>query len=127
MSGLRAHMNPLLGELSRTTTKKRQAVAFALTHWTPGFVSAMDAFVTKQVTTVALLCLALFSAASHTSAQRCAMTMPARTMDCSADCCAKMKSCVLPQQNPVQPSATAEAVQRSFVMIAPILNEGVVA
>ncbi|MBA3830746.1 MAG: hypothetical protein H0X34_02405 [Chthoniobacterales bacterium] len=82
----------------------------------------MSAAVTKHGTIAALVFLALFPASFHASAQTCGMTMPTRTMDCSADCCAKTKSCILAPQNPVQPSATATALQSSFVMIAPVLH-----
>jgi hypothetical protein len=80
--------------------------------------------VTKQAGIVALLFLALFSAPLLASAQTCGLAMPVRTtMDCSADCCAKMKSCVLPQQNPAQATATAKAAQPSVVMTAPVFDE----
>jgi hypothetical protein len=81
--------------------------------------------VTKHRTIAALLFLALFAGPFRASAQTCGMTTPVRTMDCSADCCAKMKACLLAQQNPVKPSATAKAAQPSVPMVPPVLHEAV--
>jgi hypothetical protein len=88
-----------------------------------GLFSAISKIVTKHGTIAALVFLAVFTAPFAASAQTCSMTMPVRAMDCSADCCAKMKSCVRPQENPVKPTATATAAQPPVVMIAPVLHE----
>ncbi len=38
-------------------------------------------------------------------------------------CCATMRSCVLPQQNPAQPTAAGDTGPYSGTMIAPVLRE----
>ncbi len=49
------------------------------------------------------------------------MSMPAPLkMQCTS-CCAAMKSCVLPQQNPTQPASAATADLAPIAMIAPAL------
>ena len=47
--------------------------------------------------------------------------MPTPMVQC--ECCATMKSCLLPQQNSVPPAAASQASQQSVAMIAPVLHE----
>jgi hypothetical protein len=69
-----------------------------------------------------LLGLALLLGAFQLPAQGCAMPMPQPAMPCG-DCCATMKSCALPQHNPVQQTATSDLSQQSIVLIAPDLTQ----
>ncbi len=51
----------------------------------------------------------------------CGMSMPApQKMHCTA-CCATMKSCALPQQDPTQPTTASTVAQQSIALIAPAL------
>jgi hypothetical protein len=67
------------------------------------------------------LVIALGAMSSRAPAQICGMSMPAPMVQC--DCCATMKSCLLPQQNPVQPAAASQPLQQSVAIIAPVLHE----
>lgn len=74
----------------------------------------------RTVLAVTLL-LALFAGPLRAGGPACGMSMPAaQKMACMA-CCAKMKSCALPRQNPTQ-SATAPTVhQQAIALLAPAL------
>jgi hypothetical protein len=68
-----------------------------------------------------LLVIALVAMTAQAPAQMCGMRMPAPMVQC--DCCATMKSCVLPQQNPAKLAAAAQSSQQSIAMIAPVLHQ----
>ena len=77
----------------------------------------------RQLLTGLLLVCALLTASSAAPAQTCGMRMPeAATMKC-INCCATMKSCVLPQQNPAQPTAAGDTAPHSLTMIAPVIRD----
>lgn len=74
----------------------------------------------RQLLTGFLLVCALVTASFAAPAQTCAMSMPAaQAMKCTG-CCATMKSCVLPQHNPAQPTAAGDTVNVSVTLIAPV-------
>ncbi len=73
----------------------------------------------KQFFMAVALVLALSSVPLRASGPVCGMSMPAmQKADCMA-CCAAMKSCALPQQNPTQPTAGSALDQQTVAMIAP--------
>ncbi len=49
------------------------------------------------------------------------MSMPP-TAKTTCDCCATMKSCLLPQRNPSQSTAAVKHLQPAVVMMAPVLH-----
>jgi hypothetical protein len=65
--------------------------------------------------------IALVAMSSRAPGQVCGMSMPTAMVQC--ECCATMKSCLLPQQNPVQPATATAPSQQSVAMIAPALHE----
>ena len=76
----------------------------------------------KRLTIALVMTLALFCTAVRIPAQACAMSMPAvQTMPCS-DCCAKMKSCVLPQKDQTPPATAASVTQQSIALVAPLVQ-----
>jgi hypothetical protein len=77
----------------------------------------------RRLAIAVLLMIALLAISWQTPVQSCSMTMPAAAAMKCGGCCATMKSCVLPQQSPLQQTAPAPATQQSIVMIAPVLSE----
>ena len=84
---------------------------------TRGLACAMETSMVRQLTIVVTLSLALWSAAMPVSARGCAMSMPAGQGGMCTDCCATMKSCVLPQQNRVPPASASSGNQQSITLI----------
>jgi hypothetical protein len=70
-----------------------------------------------------VLVCALVTASSATPAQTCGMSVPKAPTTKCIDCCATMKSCVLAQQNPAQPTAAGETAPHWVTLIAPVLRE----
>ncbi len=76
---------------------------------------------TRRLIIAVLLVMTLLSVPFAAPATACARPMRT-TLSSNCDCCATMKSCLLPQQNPVRPTATAETAQQAVVMIPPVLH-----
>lgn len=57
----------------------------------------------------------------QTPAQICTMSMPAPSPAKCTKCCATMKSCVMPRQNPTQPTSAWTSNTAPIMMIAPAL------
>jgi hypothetical protein len=73
----------------------------------------------KRLTIAMVMTLAMFCTAVRLPAQACAMSMPTgQRMPCG-DCCAKMKSCALPQKDQRPPATAASVTQESTALIAP--------
>ena len=69
-----------------------------------------------------LIALSLFAPTLPVRGQLCSMRMAGSpVVSKCTDCCATMKSCVLPQQNPARPAATNLDTQYSLVLSAPVL------
>jgi hypothetical protein len=75
----------------------------------------------RRFTISVLLVIALAAMTAQAPAQMCGMRMPTPMVQC--DCCAAMKSCLLPQKNPAQLAAAAQSSQQSIAMIAPVLHQ----
>jgi hypothetical protein len=78
----------------------------------------METSMVGQLTIVVTLSLALWSAAMPVPAPGCAMSMSAAQSAPCTDCCATMKSCLLPQQNRVPPASASTGNQQSITLIA---------
>jgi hypothetical protein len=76
----------------------------------------------KRLTVAVVVMLAVFSAAVRMPAQACALNMPAAEKMSCGDCCAKMKSCALPQKDQAPPATASTANQQSIALIAPAVQ-----
>lgn len=76
----------------------------------------------KRCMTAFLLASALLSIPFQAPAEACGMAMPQPALKCG-DCCATMKSCALPQQNPLQQAAAASAPYQFTPLIMPVGTE----
>src|SRR5947209_6901522 len=65
-----------------------------------------------------VLVLAVLLSPLRLPAQSCALSMrPVQKMSCG-DCCAKMKSCMLPRKDQTPPATAPAATQQSIALIA---------
>jgi len=69
----------------------------------------------KRLAIAVLLVLGVASTVVHLPAQSCTMAMPIAAASC--DCCATMKSCVLPQKDRTPP-ATANAAEHQTIALS---------
>ena len=72
-----------------------------------------------------MLLTALFSAPLQASAPRCAINPAGIAKASCAECCATMKSCVLPQRDS-QPTAASTAQENLVTIAAPLMRSLVV-
>ncbi len=88
---------------------------------TSGLTHAIGRLMFKRSAIALVLCLALLPVPLRAYGPMCGMSMLAsQKADCMA-CCAAMKSCALPRQNPTQPTTSLSADQLVVAMIAPAL------
>src|SRR5947209_1472849 len=76
----------------------------------------------RRLMIAVLLVLAMFSSPLHLAAQSCALSMPAVQKMACGDCCAKMKSCMLPRKDQTPPATAPAASQQSIALIAPAVQ-----
>ncbi len=76
----------------------------------------------RQLVIAVTLVVAVCSASAPPLARACSLAMPTAQTALCTDCCAKLKSCVLPQQNQTPPAAPGSSVQQSIALIAPAIQ-----
>jgi len=72
----------------------------------------------QRLTIAVILLLAVLSASAPQPVRACAMAMPTLQKAPCTDCCARMKFCVLRQENQVPPASATASSQQSIQLAA---------